>query len=304
MTFEFYPLRFEFIARDSVHFPAGKPGNIIRGAFGCIFKSLACVASCGPAQDCQSRESCPYARIFEPVCGDGPSGLADPPRPFVFRASHLDAQTLAPGRPFHFDVHLFDVHLFNVHQPALPFFVSAFAQLATEGLGPRRGRAELVAVSRIGDGPFLVSEPPRVMSVSLEPDEAEVRTAVVQFRTPTELKAGGKLVEKPEFGVLFARIRDRVSLLRSAYGAGPLAIDYRAMGERAERVRMTRCELRRVEAERRSGRTGQTHSLGGFVGECGYEGELREFLPYLRAAKWTGVGRQTVWGKGEIEVSY
>ena len=299
MTFEFYPLRFEFVARDSVHFPEGKPGNIIRGAFGSIFKSLACVASCGPARECQSRESCPYARIFAPVHGDGPSGFADPPRPFVFRAAHLDGKTFAPGQPFHFDVHLFDVH-----DPALPFFVSSFAQLATEGLGPRRGRAELTAVSRIGDGQFLVNELPRVMSVSLDPDETEVGGAVVRFRTPTELKAGNKLVERPEFGVLFARIRDRVSMLRSAYGAGPLDIDYRAMGERAARVRMTRCELRRVDAERRSSRTGQTHSLGGFVGECEYQGDLSEFLPYLQVAKWTGVGRQTVWGKGEIEVRF
>jgi hypothetical protein len=66
---------------------------------------------------------------------------------------------------------------------------------------------------------------------------------------------------------------------------------------------MTSCTLQRIEAERRSGSTGQTHSLGGFIGEAEYEGDLRDFLPYLKAAKWTGVGRQTVWGKGEIEVT-
>jgi hypothetical protein len=40
--------------------------------------------------------------------------------------------------------------------------------------------------------------------------------------------------------------------------------------------------------------------LGGFVGEADYTGDLTEFLPYLRAAQWTGVGRQTTWGKGAI----
>jgi CRISPR/Cas system endoribonuclease Cas6 (RAMP superfamily) len=44
------------------------------------------------------------------------------------------------------------------------------------------------------------------------------------------------------------------------------------------------------------------HSLGGFTGEAEYEGELAEFLPWLRAARWVGVGRQTVWGKGEVRV--
>jgi len=58
--------------------------------------------------------------------------------------------------------------------------------------------------------------------------------------------------------------------------------------------------VHQVEVHRQSSRTGQVHSIGGFVGEAEYEGELSEFLPYLRAAKWTGVGRQTVWGKGEV----
>ena len=64
-----------------------------------------------------------------------------------------------------------------------------------------------------------------------------------------------------------------------------------------------RWEWARQEATRCSGRTGQRHSLRGFVGEAEYEGEgLGEFLPWLRAARWVGVGRQTVWGKGEVEV--
>ena len=72
------------------------------------------------------------------------------------------------------------------------------------------------------------------------------------------------------------------------------------MGERAAAVRMTRCDLQWVEARRRLSRTGQRHPLGGFVGQAEYQGDLGEFLPYLELAKWVGVGRQTVWGKGEM----
>jgi hypothetical protein len=118
----------------------------------------------------------------------------------------------------------------------------------------------------------------------------------VHFRTPTELKGA----EQPEFGILLARIRDRVSTLRELYGDGPLAMDFKAFGERASRVSMTRCELAQVAAARTSRATGQRHSLGGFTGIAEYEGNLAEFLPYLEIARWTGVGRQTVWGKGEI----
>ena len=88
-----------------------------------------------------------------------------------------------------------------------------------------------------------------------------------------------------------------------ADGGGPLEMDFRGFGERAAGVRMVECEVRSVAVERRSTRTGQRHPLGGFTGYARYEGDLAEFLPFLRAAEVTGVGRQTVWGNGEISVS-
>lgn len=124
----------------------------------------------------------------------------------------------------------------------------------------------------------------------------------IDFLTPTELKAGGQVVEAPRFIALFARVRDRINSLRTFYGESPLPIDFKSIAERAGAIRMTRCELRRVFPERKSGRTAQRHRLGGFVGVAEYEGDLTEFLPFLRAAEWTGVGRQTIWGKGSIRV--
>ncbi len=246
--------------------------------------------------------------MFEPsALGRGPSGLADLPRPFVFRASHRDGSTVNRGAEFSFDLNLFDMR-----NPAVPYLVLAFAQLAREGLGPRRGRADLISVWRLnGDGEnavqvfngnALLECGDLAMQVDLDGPAEPVDHVCVRFVTPTELKAGNEILERPEFAMLASRIRDRVSTLRSLYDSGPLEIDFRAFGERASRVRMTNCSIHRVEAMRQSTRTGQVHSIGGFIGEAEYEGELAEFVPYLRVAKWTGVGRQTVWGKGEVEI--
>jgi hypothetical protein len=309
VTFELYPLRFRFAARDSIYFPAGKPGNILRGAFGTIFKKIACIPQCREASDCDLSAQCAYARIFEPASfGDGPSGLADWPRPFVFRASHLDGCTVTPSEEFYFDLNVFELR-----DPALAYFVLAFSQIAREGLGPRRGRALLTSVwqldragetrLQIYDGSrFLLKDPVPPLSLPLDPPTEAIGAIRIEFTTPTELKSGGDLSARPDFPVLFARVRDRISTLRELYGPGPLDIDFREMGERAAAVRMTRCELRQVDVTRLSTRTGQTHSLGGFVGWSEYEGSLSEFFPYLETARWTGVGRQTVWGKGEIRV--
>jgi hypothetical protein len=269
LTFDFFPLRLHFKARDTIRFPEGVPANMLRGGFGMTLKRIA------------SPET--YARIFEPKLQGGPSGLADPPRPFVFRARHLDGRVIAPGEDFHFDVNVFDVR-----GDSLSAFIEAFAES-----GPGRGRADLQRVDR-------PSEPERLR---LDPGKDPVASVRVQFLTPTDLKSNDRIVTRPDFPVLFGRIRDRLSTLSALYGSGPLPIDFSGTGERAARVRLTRCETSMVSVDRRSGRTGQTHPIGGFIGVAEYDGELAEFLPYLNAARWTGVGRQTVWGKGEIAVT-
>jgi hypothetical protein len=310
VRFEFFPLRFEFIARESLFFPPDKAANILRGALGVIFRRIACVPECDDARTCGIRHTCPYANVFAPVADDeGPSGLADPPRPFVFRARHLDGLTILPGQSFHFDL-----HVFALDPAVLAYFVLTFAALAREGLGPRRGKADLQRVRRIALGAFpeqiLFEGSTQMMAGSIQPASLDLSPVAdapqkvrVEFLSPTELKYDKRLASRPEFPILFGRIRDRISTLRRLYGEGPLDIDFQGSAARAAAVRMTSFESRRVEAGRFSSRTGQSHSIGGFVGVAEYEGDLAEFLPYLEAGRWTGVGRQSVWGKGEIAVA-
>lgn len=286
MTFELYSFRFRFRAQGEIRFPAAKPANILRGALGSAFRKTACLSGC--RAECEHPATCVYARIFEPVAIEaGPSGLADWPRPFVFRARHLDGRTVQANDCFWFDINLFDVQ-----NPLVEQFTRAFEQLARDGLGPHRIRLELRSVEQVGN------EPSQPISLALDKRPAGTKQIRVEFLTPTELKGA----DQPEFRTLFARARDRISTLRAMYGAGPLPIDFRAMGERACSIRMTRSDLHLVQAVRRSSRTGQRHGIGGFTGFAEYEGELDEFIPYLEAASWTGVGRHCVWGKGEISV--
>jgi CRISPR-associated endoribonuclease Cas6 len=196
--------------------------------------------------------------------------LADWPRPFVLRAAELGGCTVQAGERFCFGLNLFDTR-----DPTLDLITQAFASWA-----------ELLSV-----------EDSR-MSVDLAPRRARVGGVRVDFQTPADLKNAAS----PEFGVLLARIRDRVSTLRTLYGAGPLDVDFRAIAQRARLVRVVRSELKPVAIERRSSRTGQRHSIGGFTGFAEYAGDLAEFLPYLEAAQYTGVGRHCSWGNGQIAI--
>jgi len=214
-----------------------------------------------------------YARIFEPAAaGAGPSGLSDWPRPFVLRCAALNGRIVQPGEQF-----CFGLHLFNTRDSSLDPITRAFAHWA-----------DLVSVEHSG------------IALDLRIPARPVSRIRVEFQTPTELKRPTG-VGSAEFSLLLARARDRVSTLRGLYGSGPLEIDFRGVAERARSVKTVRSELCPVAVERRSSRTGQRHGIGGVVGFAEYEGDLAEFMPYLEAASWTGVGRHCTWGNGQIE---
>jgi hypothetical protein len=243
----------------------------------------------------------------------------------------LDGLTLAAGESFEIGVNLFAPSL-------LPVFRSSLQELAASGLGPGRipleaGGLEVVERSfdlaacsddtpersRDREGAVVSGALPLfdirgsvlgervsrgfsslgVTGSAVPPRPESHRQLEVTFLTPTEIK-GWNSSGLPPFEILAARVRDRVSALCTLYGTGQPALDFRGLAERAREVHTLSGELTAVRAQRTSSRTGQTHPLSGFTGSVLYEGELSEFVPLLRAACFTGVGRQTVWGHGEI----
>ena len=257
-----------FDAKDDIRFPEGKAANVLRGGFGHSLREIA------------SPEL--YERIFEPKAkGPGPSGLADSPRPFLFRAWNLDGLQVAKHDDFYFDVHVFGEAEFA------DTITSALDHLFEQGAGVGRGKAKLTAIAD------------ERINASLTPP-GPVEQVKVRFLTPTELKHEGRVWSQPDFPVLARRIRDRISTLMSLYGPGQPDLDFDLFASVAQQVRTVRADIDVRSVARTSGRTGQTHAIGGMVGEVEYAGPLDAFLPFLRAAYYTGVGRHTVWGNGCI----
>lgn len=263
-------------ARLPLHVPAASAANLLRSALDSALQQLRPVDPL-----CDSV----YQAIFGKRTTGGPSGFRDPPRPLVLRAHHLDGQSFAPGQPLSFSVHSF--------APALPIPLAlrrAFLILAQTGISASRVVLQDVRVDALAP-----------VTLSLLPS-TPVQRIRVRFLTPTELKSGGGVLHSPEFSVLLARARDRVSLLRATFQDGPLPIEFARLGDLSLAVETLRASTHLQRASRTSAATAQAHLLQGFVGEAEYAGVLDELAPFLEAAGWTGVGRQTVWGQGAIEV--
>jgi hypothetical protein len=246
--------RARFRAADGVCFPP-EASNALRGVL-------------GHALD---------ASVFSPVRATGPSGLRNPPRPFVLHAGHLNGRLIARGEEFEIVLSVFYVDPLQF-RPAL----------------------ERLSAWSYGAAPLERFET-RTIDLDLSPRMAAPGMIRVRFETPTELKghSGGG---PPEFKVLMARLRDRIGSLRAIYGPGPLALDFQRFLDAAAGVRLLGGSVSEHSGARRSSRTGQTHPLGGFTGFADYTGDFRSYMPFLEAAAYVCVGRQTVWGHGRLAV--
>jgi hypothetical protein len=288
MEFTVLRARLEFEALEFIALPAGSEINTFRGALGLALRSVVCKAECRGAKSCAVRGACAYARFFEPVWEGGPSGYHDAPRPFVLRWAGSKGELLRA-----------DLFVFEWERPPWEELEKAFERVAAQGLGPRRGRARLKTFT-FGEGETAALRMAVQETGGIAGRSGRIRLV---FATPTELKAGGEVCTEPDFAVLTHRILERLWALGRLYQGWKAGDwDYRGLLDLGRGVRLVDWSWRHREAERRSSRTGQRHSIGGFTGWAEYEGEVGPFLPVLEIARWIGVGRQTVWGKGEVRV--
>jgi CRISPR-associated endoribonuclease Cas6 len=267
-SFDFYSITFQFQAEDHFAFPPFLTGNIFRGALGSFLRSA------NPGA---------YGALFGRAASDA-SLRTTLPRPFVLRCRNLDGRSYSPGEVFslHLNLFLSDLQL-------LEALTAAATAMGNKGFGPMRSRAALLL-------------PPQHRHYSLGMDDpVEPAHAIrIHFHTPTEFKTDGEVTEPCHFPLLIQQIVRRLEHLSALYSSGALTLGSEALRKQADAIQLRSANLRRVDVSRRGSRLGQTHPIGGFVGAAEYSGDLTPFIRLLVAASFTGVGRHTVWGNGEI----
>ena len=305
--FRLIPLEFDYQSRGHVQLAEGKTTNILRGALGLELRRQSCPPDCPDSRTCpHPHPPCLYQQLFEGETGTHrPSGYREPPRSFVLRSPDWSQRTLAPGE------HLItSLHLFDRRSEILNALLLAYSRMGDAGLGPGRAPLSLFQIRQPGRPTALWTSrqggpihPPAAMTMDLSPCETAPQRIKASFLTPTEIKVQGEITRDAAFEPLFARLHERISFLIKYYSDSTTALASDLTLNAARKITTLRQSLRDVGVTRYSTRTGQSHPLEGFVGDAVYEGDFTCLWPWLKASEWTGVGRQTVWGKGAMRWS-
>ena len=273
-------------------------GSAWRGAFGHALRRLVCIARQRErCEGCAVEASCLDTTVFEARPPPGAAMMRRynrVPHPYVLGPRTPTPCRLAPGDRF-----VLVLRLVGRAAAHAVYGVRALEEAARHGIGAGRGRLALEAVipEGAGDDPWQ----PRPLEVPPAPPRVRVH-----LERPLRLAVDGRLLgpERFDLGAFLMALVRRVSIFCSFYGEAPLALDFRALRDRAHSLRAEAMMLGWREQRRRSARQGRLVPMGGVVGH--FELDLRDgakvFWPFLHAGQWLHLGKGATMGMGRLRL--
>ena len=294
-------------------------GSTLRGGFGHALKRVTCMNRGEACTGCILRSKCAYSYIFETALFNGVHGKTEGsrlPHPFIIEPS-LD------GKQFYKTGDKLDFNLILVGQAIdyTPHVILAFEELGKIGIGKNRGKYEdngkfkldkvintsCDSETIIYDGKSHITNDPGVIDsagfFNASPGPG-CNKITLRFLTPARIKYNGNFIEDLDFAILMRNLLRRLSWLAEIHCGEKWDMDWKGIINRAEEgVRTVNSGLRWHDWERYSNRQEKRLKMGGFMGDITFEGELAEFLPFLRLGEYLHVGKGTVYGLGEYEIA-
>ncbi len=269
---------------------------VLRGALLLQYRRMVCPRERwnDPCDSCPHLEGCSYAEVFaaRPAQLSVLRRNATVPRPYVFRP-----EARRPGT--------FLLVLAGRASALLPRIVNIFTRLGPRGLRAGEPPFRVVRITEVlpdGERPLDPEGRPSPLPLDLWVPADNPGELVIRFTSPTSIASGGKPVGRPLPGPVVRRMRDRLSALAAAWCGSPPGWDFRRIGRLADSIVMVEERTRWVRRRRTSGRTGESYSLSGFVGEAHWRDIPAELHPIIAGCRLVGVGKRCAFGNGAFEI--
>jgi len=299
---------FNIVFDDIIVLPSYK-GSTLRGAFGHAFKSIVCALKAKECSGCLLKENCVYSYVFEtPPPSDAKMmrKYVAAPHPFIIEPP-LEKQTgYKPAEEITFGLVLVGRAI-----DYLAYFIYAFSELSSIGIGRGKGSFELKNVNSNGriiyDSQSKIIHSYKSSDISLFFDDSlgksEIEDITIRFLTPTRIFYNNHLTRDLEFHILVRNLLRRLSLLYYFHcGGDPSDWDFKGLIKKAEDVVVVKRDLRWYDWERYSSRQNTKMKMGGFVGEITFSGDVEQLMPLIKAGEIVHVGKGTSFGLGKYRI--
>ncbi len=282
-------------------------GSTLRGGFGHAFRRIVCVFRGKDCSDCLLKEQCIYSWVFEtPIPKDTQilRKMTDAPHPFVIEPP------IEEKRIYNSENELsFGLVLIGRAVDYLPYFIYAFEELGSIGIGQGKGKFKLLQVAEDNGDVIYRGDDKKLVDhngIKKWTDIVDNSPSKVQlsFITPTRIKYENHLTKNLEFHVFFRNILRRISLLSYFHCGEKLDGDgFKELIEESKKVKTIHKSLSWQDWERYSNRQETRMKMGGFIGGITYEGDLGPFWSYIKLGEYVHIGKGSSFGLGRYEVT-
>ena len=309
--FKFAKFRFYLHPREKIYLPQYK-GSALRGGFGNIFKRTVCINNERECNKCVLQEKCVYSYIFETPL---PQNLKDkskfkikrPPHPYVFEPPFAAQVEYLPGEEF-----IFNLILIGHGIEYLPYFIFIFEELGKRGIGKSRGKYELTGVDneeeeriyesgKLSDN-FKVNSLQDIINECNFAEKGDHKQIKINFLTPIRIILGGELTTKLDFHLFITNLLRRLSWLSIVHCDEGLEFNHKYFISYTDGVTTKERNIKWYDWERYSSKQDTRMKLGGFMGNITFEGDLEEFLPFIKLGEYIHIGKQTSFGLGKYKI--
>jgi CRISPR-associated endoribonuclease Cas6 len=251
-------------------------GSQLRGALGYALKKVTCINPSYTCEGCFGTANCLFYEFYE--------------EKNTFHKYRFDYEL---GIPYY----NFDFYLYDTATTKLPYVVSAFHMLFTQiGLGSEYKTFKNFDMfindeNCFKDGKLTL---PKDFIKKLFIDNICPNISL-RFATPLRIKKENRFLRSDEVeleGIINSIYQRQMKLMGREYKKFP----YPIIGE------IVKKDLQYKELTRQSNRQKTTMNMGGLMGEIEIQGLSKECYEVLKVGELIGVGKQTVFGLGKIEV--
>ncbi len=272
----------------------------------CIEREEECIK-------CGLRHRCIYSYVFEtPIVQKVQAGEQSKdeyvPHPFFIEPTLDEKQYY--GINDRLDFHLI---LIGRAVDYIPYFIFAFEEMGRTGIGKNKGKYSLEKVISLKDHRDILIYDGKshfkdnfqvIESGDLIQDAAKFnhREMTLRVLTPVRIKYEGKLPRDIDFEIVIRNLLRRLSRLAEVHCDEKWELDWKGLIEKAKEVKTVRSDLKWHDWERYSERQRTKLKMGGLLGEITFDGDLKEFIPFLVLGEYLHIGKGTVFGLGKYEI--
>ncbi|WP_169940364.1 CRISPR system precrRNA processing endoribonuclease RAMP protein Cas6 [Campylobacter sp. RM15925] len=260
----------------SVQKPPFFIGSQIRGAFGYALKSVSCINPSYKCDECFAKDSCLYYDFFE--------------QKNSYHKYRLDFKLGV-------DFYDFGIFLLGDISEKLPYIASAvYIMLKKNGLGKDRVKYDNFDIFVNGKACFKddkISLPKEYTNDFISNEYFS--DLKINFITPLRIKKDNKFLKNDKIclkDILNSIYQRKMKILGKGFEAFP----YDIKGE------VLKSSIKYIELTRHSNRQNTNMNMGGLIGHVEINGINKDCLDLLKLGEIIGVGKQTVFGLGKIEV--